>query len=87
MQIPTVVCPKMPTSTGVTITSGTPEGCAYVSGVSVNVGEDEGEDEDEDEGEYEGEDEDEEENEGASHDPRERLTAGGGRARRMSSRA
>ena len=81
----------MPTSTGVTITSGTPEGRAHVSGVSMDVGEVEGEDEeDEDEEyEYEGEDEgeDEDENEGASHDPRERLTAGGGRAMRMSSRA
>jgi len=100
MRIPAVLCPKMPTSTGVTMTSGTPEGRASLSGVSVDVGEDEGEDEGEDdededeedeyegeEDEYEGEDEDDEENEGASHDPRERLTTGGGRAMRMSSRA
>ena len=53
-------------------TSETAEG-EYIG--SVGVG---GEDEDEDEREGE--------SEGESHDPRERLSAGGGRAMRMSSR-
>jgi hypothetical protein len=54
------------------MTSETAEG-EYIG--SVGVG---GEDEDEDEREGE--------SEGESHDPRERLSAGGGRAMRMSSR-
>jgi hypothetical protein len=50
----------MPTSTGVMITSGMPDGGAYLSGVSVNVGgEDEGEDDDDDDDD----DDDEEEGE------------------------
>ena len=98
MRISAVLCPKMPASTGVTITSETPEGRASLSGISVDVGDEEGDDDDDEdddevdeyegeEDEYEGEDEDDEKTEGASHDPRERLTAGGGRAMRMSSRA
>ena len=97
-RIPTVFCPKVLTSTGVTITSETPDGGAHLSGVSVDIGEVEGEvedeeededDEEEEEDEYSGGDEGEEENEGTSHIsvPRERLAAGGGRAMRMSGRA
>jgi hypothetical protein len=48
----------MPTSTGVMITSGMPDGGAYISGVSVNEGgEDEGEEEEEDDDDDEDEDE------------------------------
>jgi hypothetical protein len=77
----------MPTSAGVTITSGILEGGAYFDGVSMDVGEDEGEDKDEDE-ECEGEGEEDDKNNGASHNPRDSLMiAGGGRAMRISSRA
>ena len=55
-------------------------GGEYIHGVSVDVGEGEGEGEDEDEDEREGE------SEGESHDLRARLSAGGGRAIRMSGR-
>jgi hypothetical protein len=64
-------------STGATTTSEMAEG-EYIGGVSMDVGEGEGEDEDESEREGE--------SEGESHDLRERLSAGGGRAMRMSSR-
>ena len=71
VRLPTV-CPKIPTSTGATMTSGSLDGNAYFIGISVGVG---------------GEDEDEEESEGESNDPRERLTAAaGGRAMRKSNR-
>jgi hypothetical protein len=64
-------------STGVTTTSEIGEG-EYVGGVSKSVGEAEGE--------VKHEEESEGESEGKSIDPRERLSAGCGRAMRISSR-
>jgi hypothetical protein len=72
MRLPTLP-PRMLTSTGATTTSGTEDGGEYSGGVP-GVG-DLDDDDDESEGVSEGE----------SNDPRERLTAGGGRAMRMSS--
>lgn len=53
-------------------------GGEYINGVSMDVGEGEGEDKDEHDREGE--------SEGESHDLRARLSAGGGRAIRMSGR-
>jgi hypothetical protein len=64
-------------STGATMTSEMADG-VYIGGVSMGVGDGDGEDEVDDEREGE--------SEGDSNDPRERLSAGGGRAMRMSSR-
>ena len=63
----------IPMSTGATTTSEMGEG-EYIGGVSKGVGEVEGE--------VEHEEESEGENEGESIDPRERLSAGCGRAMR-----
>jgi hypothetical protein len=72
-----MVCPGIPMSTGATTTSEMGEG-EYIGGVSAGVGEVEGE--------VEHEEESEGESKGESIDPRERLSAGRGRAMRMSSR-
>jgi len=72
-----MVCPIIPMSPGATATSEMGEG-EYIGGVSKGVGEPEGE--------LEHEEESEGESEGESIDPRERLSAGCGRAMRMSSR-
>ena len=72
-----MVCPMILMSTGATMTSEIADG-EYFCGVSMDVGDGDGE--------YEDEDESEGESEGGSHDPRERLSAGGGRATRMSGR-
>jgi hypothetical protein len=66
------VCPKILISTGATMISEMRDG-EYMGGVSKGVGD-------------EGEDEREGESEGDSDDPRESLSAGGGRAMRVSSR-
>jgi len=71
------VCPRILISTGATMTSETGD-CEYIGGVCMSVGDGDGEDEDEDEREGE--------SEGDSNDPRERLSARGGRAMRESSR-
>ncbi len=70
-----MVCPRLPISTGATTTSEMGEG-EYIGGVSKDGGECEGDD-DEHEEESDGE------SEGESIDPRERLSAGCGRAIRM----
>jgi hypothetical protein len=67
----------IPTSTGATTTCEIGEG-EYIGGVSKGVGEVEGE--------VEHEEESDGESEGESIDPRERLSAGRGRAMCMSSR-
>ena len=70
------VCPLIPMSTGATTTSEMGES-EYIGGVAKDVGEIDGE--------VEHEEESEGESEGESIDPRERLSAGRGRAMRMSS--
>jgi hypothetical protein len=72
-----MICPRIPMSTGATMTSETADG-VYIGGVSMEVGDGDGEDEVDDEREGE--------SEGDRYDPREKLSAGSGRAMRLSSR-